>query len=129
MRKRSQRRAIHACECLICQRQPHSPTAHEHRAINRLLAATDERSRRLFVGFLARQHGYGGIALFAQITGLDRNTIARGQRELQRGTVPWPGRVRRPGAGCKRVEKKVPGSWRPSSNSCKTPPLGTRSLG
>jgi len=109
MGKGNKRHATHSCGCLICQRHPYSSTAHEHRAINRLLADTDERSRRLFVGFLARQHGYGGIALFARITGLDRNTIARGQRELRRGALRWCGRVRRPGAGCKRVEKKVPG--------------------
>ena len=103
-------RAIHCCECLTCQQEPNSPTAHVHRDINRLIAATDERSRRLFVGFLARQHGRGGTALFARITGLDRNTIARGRRELQQDLLTRGGRVRRPGAGRKPVEKKVPKS-------------------
>jgi hypothetical protein len=101
---------VHSCECPICQQQPTSPTAQEHRAINRLVAATDERSRRLLVGLLARQHGHGGIALLARITGLDRNTIARGQRELQQDVLTVGGRIRRPGAGRKHVEKKVLGS-------------------
>jgi len=34
--------------------------------------------RRLLAGFLARQHGRGGITLLAQISGLDRNTVTRG---------------------------------------------------
>jgi hypothetical protein len=59
------------------------------------------------VGFLAQQHGRGGIAHFARITGLDPNTIARGRRELQRVPPKLPPRIRRPGAGRPRVEKKV----------------------
>lgn len=110
MAKENELPAVHCCECPICQQRPHSPTAQEHRVVNRLVASTDERSRRLFVGLLARQHGHGGITLLARITGLDRNTIARGQRELHRG-IPIPrGRSRRPGAGRKRIEKKVPTS-------------------
>jgi hypothetical protein len=101
--------AVHACECPTCRQHPHGRIAREHRALNRLLAATDERTRRLVVGFLARQHGRGGICLFARITGLDRNTIARGRREL-RQPFAWPGRVRRPRSGDQRVEKKVQAS-------------------
>jgi len=82
--------------------------AREHRRINRLVAAIDGRARRLLVGFLARQHGRGGITLLARITGLDRHTIARGQHELQRLGRQQSGRVRRSGAGRPCVEKKVP---------------------
>jgi hypothetical protein len=110
MAKENELDVVHSCECLICQQRPHSPAAREHRVVNRLVAATDERSRRLFVGLLARQHGHGGIVLLANITGLDRNTIARGQRELQQRTPIPRGRSRRPGAGRKRIEKKVPAS-------------------
>ena len=70
-------RPIRRCDCPACLQQPDGPVAQEHSAINRLVACSDERSRRLLVGFLARQHGRGGITLLAQITGLDRNTIAR----------------------------------------------------
>jgi hypothetical protein len=107
---RNQRRQfVHPCECPTCRQFPKGRMAREHRALNRLIAATDERTRRLLVGFLARQYGKGGIALLARITGLDRNTIARGRREL-RQPCRASGRVRRPGAGCPRVEKKVRGS-------------------
>jgi hypothetical protein len=98
----------HSCECPRCQQHSHSALAREHRRINRLVAATDERTRRLLVGFLARQHGRGGIALLAQITGLDRHTITRGQHELPRRGRPKSGRVRQRGAGRPRAEKKVP---------------------
>jgi hypothetical protein len=107
--KQKRRRPVHACECPTCQQYPSGKVAREHRALNRLFAATDERTRRLLAGFLARQHGRGGIVLLARITGLDRNTIARGRRQLRRPATP-PGRVRRPGGGRRRVEKKAPGS-------------------
>jgi hypothetical protein len=107
MAKEHSRRAIHVCDCPTCQQHPHSALAREHRRINRLVAAADERTRRLLVGFLAQQHGRGGIAHLAQITGLDPNTIARGQRELQRLPPPPGQRIRRPGAGRPRAGKKV----------------------
>jgi hypothetical protein len=109
MAKENPQYGPHSCACSTCHQHPHSALAREHRRINRLVAATDERSRRLLVGFLALQHGRGGIALLAQITGLDRHTIARGLRELPRSGRQQPGRVRRPGAGRPRAEKKVPG--------------------
>jgi hypothetical protein len=107
--QRKLRRLVHACACPTCRRYPKGRVAREHRTLNRLLAASDERTRRLVTGFLARQHGKGGITRLARITGLDRDTVARGQRELRQ---PWgsPGRIRRPGAGGQRVEKKVPWS-------------------
>jgi len=108
--KEKYQRGIHRCNCPTCCREPEGAVAKEHQAINCLVACTDERSRRLFVGFLAQQHGRGGIALLARITGLDRNTIARGRRDLyQEGTAPV-NRVRRPGAGRKRAEIKSPES-------------------
>jgi hypothetical protein len=110
MAKENPRQVLHLCDCSTCQQHPQSTLAREHRRINRLVAATDERTRRLLVGFLARQHGRGGNALLARITGLDRHTIARGQHELQRLGRPHSGRVRRSGAGRPRVEKKVPRS-------------------
>jgi hypothetical protein len=106
---KKRRRLIHACECPICRQHPKGQVAREHRALNRLIAASDERTRRLLAGFLSRQHGRGGIALLACISGLDRNTVARGRREL-RQPFRSSGRIRRPGAGGQRVEKKVPES-------------------
>jgi len=64
----------------------------------------------LLAGSLAQQHGRGGIALVARITGLSPHTIRRGWRELQTATPTPRGRLRRRGAGRKPVEKKVPRS-------------------
>ncbi len=103
-------RAFHLCSCPACCREPNGAVAREHRAINRIVGCTDERSRRLVAGFLARVYGHGGIALLARVTGLDRNTIARGRRELDQANVLPPSRVRRPGGGPKPVEARSPGS-------------------
>jgi hypothetical protein len=103
------RRLVHACACPRCRQYPNGRVAREHRALNRLIAAADERTRRLLAGFLARQHGRGGIALLARITGLDRDTVARGRHEL-RQPFRSGGRIRCPGAGGQRVEKKAPRS-------------------
>jgi hypothetical protein len=109
MKQENPEAGLHSCRCRSCQREPNGPIAEQHRSINRLVAWADERSRRLLVGFLAEQHGRGGISLLSRITGLDRHTIARGRRELHRdGTLP-PGGVRKPGGGRKRVEVAVPG--------------------
>jgi hypothetical protein len=103
-------RSVHRCTCPSCRKAPGGPVAREHQAINRLLACADERSRRLLAGFLAQQQGRGGITLLARITGLDRNTVAAGQRELAQDDLLQDDRVRKPGAGRKRVEDQSPGS-------------------
>jgi hypothetical protein len=101
---------IYSCDCSACRQHPDGAVAREHQAINRLMAVTDEQSRRLILGLLAQMEGHGGIARLAHITGLDRNTIARGRRELLQSDLAPAGRVRRPGAGRKRVEAQAPGS-------------------
>lgn len=101
---------IHRCQCAGCRHQPDGAVAREHRAINRIVACTDERSRRLVIGFLARLYGHGGLTFLARITDVDRNTIARGRRELDQADPLPPGRVRRPGGGPKPVETRRPES-------------------
>ena len=103
-------RTIRSCSCPDCRREPDGRVACEHRAINRIIACTDERSRRLVAGFLARLYGHGGITRLARITGLDRNTIARGRRELDQADVLSPDRVRHPGGGPRRLEDRRPES-------------------
>ena len=109
-------RDVHRCECTLCREHPRGRVAAEHRAINRLLAISNERVRRLLAGFLAEQIGRGGILRLAGITGLDRKTIGKGRGELREhevstvaGTASLSTRVRRPGAGRKRVETQHPG--------------------
>jgi len=98
---------VHDCPCPECQAHPRGKIARLHGRINRLVASLDEKHRRQFVGLWASEFGHGGIQLMARVTGLDRNTIARGQRELDLAD-PAPGRVRGPGGGRPRLEKKDP---------------------
>jgi DNA-binding phage protein len=101
------RRTPHRCPCPECQRSPESLVAQRHGAINVLLNMLDERSRRFVAALLANQLGRAGIAWVAQMTGLSRNTIRRGQQELTQPEASPPTRIRRPGGGRKRVEKKM----------------------
>jgi len=74
-----------------------------------LLAAMDERHRRRWAGTEARALGRGGIAVVTRATGLARNTVVRGLAELAQKTPLSPDRVRRPGAGRKRMTLLAPG--------------------
>ncbi len=106
--KKRQRSSVHACTCATCQYHPYSAVAEEHRAINRVLATLDERNRRRFVGLLALQGRQGSIQRLIEITGLSRNTIGRGQAEIQHPhRAPGRGRIRQPGGGRKQAEKST----------------------
>jgi hypothetical protein len=48
-----------------------------------LNAVFDERSRRQWAAAEAREYGYGGVTAVATATGLARDTIAAGLRELE----------------------------------------------
>src|SRR5262245_57486631 len=93
-----QHRPLHVCECPSCRQGTEPELASYHAAINGILPELHERSRRLFAGLLASDHGHGGIVSLAQITGLSRTTILRGLRELtwtaiacaRRAPVSWP---------------------------------------
>ena len=67
-----------------------------------LLPTLSERMRRLWAGTEARALGRGGIAVVTRATGLARNTVVRGLKELREKSPLDPTRVRRPGAGRKR---------------------------
>src|SRR5262249_42723253 len=72
-----------------------------------LLPNMDERMRRLWAGAEAQALGWGGIPCVAEATGLARNTITAGLRDLQQ---PIPaGRIRRPGGGAKPLTVTDPG--------------------
>ena len=68
----------------------------------------DERGRRLWAAAESAALGYGGDAVVSSATGLARQTIRHGRRELVAG-VPIPGRIRRPGAGRPSIEQIQPG--------------------
>jgi hypothetical protein len=68
----------------------------------------DERARRLWAAAEARAIGFGGESLVSAATGLARDTIRSGRREIEAG-VEKTGRVRRAGAGRPSVAKTQPG--------------------
>ena len=101
-------RPLHQFACETCQHYPRSETAKEHRAINRLLATLDEKSRRRFAGLLVINAEHGDIQRLIEITGLSRNTICRGRDEIKRiEPRNTRVRVRRAGGGRQAVEKKT----------------------
>jgi hypothetical protein len=102
-----ERKTVRVCACPVCRSRSDSAVAEYHRAINRVAVELDERGRRLFTGLLAKRHGRGGIQLLAVITGLDRKTVRRGLREIKQVGRSKSERIRRPGAGRKRAEKKA----------------------
>jgi len=67
-----------------------------------LLPTFSERMRRLWAGTEARALGRGGIAVVTLATGLARNTVVRGLKELDEDSPLDPARARRAGAGRKR---------------------------
>ena len=73
-----------------------------------LVAALDERSRRLVLAAEARALGWGGIELVHRATRFSRPALARGIRELTQPTPSAPSRFRRPGGGRKRTIEKDP---------------------
>jgi len=68
----------------------------------------DERQRRLVVAADAQGLGRGGVSVAARASGLSRPTIHKGLRELDEEPLP-PLRVRREGAGRKRLTEQRPG--------------------
>jgi len=73
-----------------------------------LLPHLDERQRRLLMGAEARSLGHGGIRLVARAAGVREGTVSAGVAELEAGGAPL-GRVRRAGAGRKKLIELDPG--------------------
>ena len=68
----------------------------------------DERSRRRWAAAESLAIGYGGDAVVSSATGLARETIRKGRREIVRDEAPTD-RIRRPGGGRPRIQQDQPG--------------------
>ncbi len=68
----------------------------------------DERARRLMAASEALALAYGGVSMVHRASGLSRNAIARGVREIRSKALLEPGRIRRQGAGRKPLAVKDP---------------------
>ena len=99
--------AVHDCGCAACRAGEH-PQRDDHRQFNLLLSRLDEQQRRWLAGREAMRLGHGGFQRIAEITGLHPETIRRGRDELEDELRNRPAdRVRLPGGGRRRVEKKI----------------------
>lgn len=68
----------------------------------------DERQRRALAGITARALGRGGVAQVAAASGMSRKTVTNAVAEVDAGLEPSD-RVRRPGAGRKKLVDVDPG--------------------
>jgi len=81
--------------------------AHEVKAaIILFFSCLDERQRRLYAGIEAIRTGKGGDGKIAAFLGIDPHTVAKGRRELLNQDIDVE-RLRQPGAGRKKQEKKL----------------------
>ena len=69
----------------------------------------DERARRLVAANEAQSLGYGGVCAVQRACGLSRVTISKGIREIAEGLALPEGRIRKAGAGRKRITEQDPG--------------------
>lgn len=100
---------VHTCQCPHRQRETLHPDQELHREMNLLLSRLDEQQRRWYVAVESKRMEAGGDRLLSQITGLDEKTIQRGREELADSLAKRPAeRIRLPGAGRPRAEKKMP---------------------
>lgn len=68
----------------------------------------DERTRRIMAANEAMNLGYGGISTVSKACGLSRKAIAYGIEDIRNCYSPPDGRLRRIGAGRKKIESNDP---------------------
>jgi Rhodopirellula transposase DDE domain len=68
----------------------------------------DERTRRIMAANEAMDLGYGGISTVSKACGLSRKAIAHGIEDIRNSYSPPDGRLRRIGAGRKKIESNDP---------------------
>jgi Rhodopirellula transposase DDE domain len=74
----------------------------------RVAPALNERTRRLVAASEAITLGRGGISAVSRATGLSRQVISQGIKELQDEEPTSSGRIRRKGGGRKKLVEKDP---------------------
>src|SRR5271169_1306837 len=73
-----------------------------------LEAVLDERSRRLLAAAESKAWGPRGISVVSRATGVSRQVIRQGLKELSQAPAHPAGRIRRPGGGRKKAKQKDP---------------------
>lgn len=76
----------------------------------KVLGTLNEAQARWFVAREAMLLGRGGIAEMCRLTGVSKPTVIKGMKELKaRPELGMGERIRRPGAGRKKLEDRNPG--------------------
>lgn len=86
------------------------------RVVEKTVPILDEKQRRIFLGNIASELGHGGIAFVISVSGASRNTIVSGMEgvKAEHETIDQSkakitkNRIRRPGAGRKSLNAKIP---------------------
>jgi transposase len=95
------------CPCGQCEQD--GMAAEQHQRWLDILSLLNERQARLYVAEKAIDLGHGGITKMAQITGMTRQTIAKGIGELRAGIREEDSdRIRQMGGGRKRIGQANP---------------------
>jgi transposase len=84
------------------------PLAGVRRRFVALERVLDEKTRRLVVAAESKALGPGGISAVSQVTGVSRQVIRQGLKELAQPPSDPVGRIRRPGGGRKKARQKDP---------------------
>ena len=72
------------------------------------LPELNEKQQRYYAAREAKAYGFGGVAAFARATGMSRDTVQQGIKEIESGNTLQGGRIRRPGGGRKKLEEHQP---------------------
>lgn len=72
------------------------------------LPELNEKQQRYYAAREAKAYGFGGVVLFSRETGISRETIHQGIKEIESDNTLQGERVRRPGAGRKKLEELQP---------------------
>ena len=73
------------------------------------LPELNEKQKRYYAAREAKAYGFGGVTAFSRATGMNRDTINQGIKELESGNTLQGNRIRRPGGGRKTLEQHQPG--------------------
>jgi len=107
MQQQENTKAVHRCQCPICQGGQDKGVSQYHEEINLLLSHLNEPQRRWYVGTLWGMPRSPTIRTLVAITGLSSATIVRGRREIEAGLSEFPDkRQRQKGGGRQQAEKK-----------------------
>src|SRR5437764_5080407 len=74
-----------------------------------MLPELNEKQRRHYAAREAKAYGFGGVAAFARATGMNRDTINQGIKEIESGNTLQGNRIRRHGGGRRKLEAHQPG--------------------